>query len=341
MLQDDQPTATQPSPSIDSEDLILQDSPYPNKMSITTTGENGTTYLLSDDPPPNGTYNTYNKYSNNEKRGVLSRTLINVYKRVYIARTDRPDVLLFVLMAFFFVNTATAELISGKLFQVGPFSISIGSVMWPVVFIITDLTNEFFGKRHVRRLSIIMSCLLVYMYALLQITIRIPASSFSPVSQADYSQVFGQSGWIIVGSLVAFLVGQLVDITVYHILRTRTQGKHLWLRSTGSNLISQLVDTYIVNAIAFLVPGKISVMEYVNLATVSYVYKVLVAIVMTPIIYVAHYAVDWMLGKQLAEELVAKAMLSGIDDDTGDRRATANVENPNNIVLDSTTSSSS
>jgi len=286
----------------------------------TGEGEVSVTYLLEENAPDTTDDQiTSSPVATNNNRGVLRDVWHNVYKRVYVAHADRPDLLLFVLAAFFFVNTTTAELISGKLFLIGPFTISIGSVMWPVVFVLTDLTNEFFGKKLVRRLSIIMATLLVYIYVLLAITIQIPAAEFSPVTQSDYAQVFGQSNWIIVGSLVAFMVGQLIDITIYHILRTKTKGKHLWLRSTGSNLVSQLVDTFVVSAIAFLLPGKISVLEYLNLATVSYVYKVLVAILLIPIIYIAHHVVDWFLGKELAEQLIAKAVQASNEDSSGNR----------------------
>lgn len=225
-----------------------------------------------------------------------------------IPPSHRAEFLSLVLCGFFFVNTVTAELISGKLFVIGPFTVSIGSVMWPCVFITTDVTNEYFGKLMVRRLSYLMAVFLGYIYALLMVTIRIPAADFSPVSQSDYSNVFGQSNWIIVGSLVAFLVGQLVDISVYHFVRTRTKGKHLWLRSTGSTVVSQLVDTFVVSAIAFLLPGKISVSEFLSLACVSYVYKLIIALIMTPAIYGVHHALDtYFLGTECAAELVAKA----------------------------------
>eukprot|EP01116_Phalansterium_solitarium_P008976 TRINITY_DN22951_c0_g1_i1.p1 TRINITY_DN22951_c0_g1~~TRINITY_DN22951_c0_g1_i1.p1 ORF type:complete len:333 (+),score=118.74 TRINITY_DN22951_c0_g1_i1:96-1094(+) len=233
----------------------------------------------------------------------------------FIQEQARPEVLLMTLSGFFFVNTMTAELISGKLFELGPFVLSMGSLMWPVVFVFTDVINEYYGRKIVRRLTIVTSVTLLWVFLLIFVAIGIPASEVSPIDDPTFATVFAQGNWIIVGSLVAFVVSQVLDITVFHFLRVRTRNRHLWLRTTGSTLASQLADTYIVSGIAFLLPGHITFWVYINLCTISYAYKVMVALLMTPAIYGVHYVIDGFLGKKVAQQMVANCMAENASED--------------------------
>jgi len=223
----------------------------------------------------------------------------------------RKEVLLLLLAGFFFVNTVSAELISGKLFMVGPFVTTMGSIMWPVVFVMTDIINEYYGKRLMNLLTVLTAGFLIYVFALLFLTIQIPAAPVSPVSDTSYSIVFGQSSWIIIGSLVAFVTSQLLDVFIFGLVRRHTQGRYLWARSTGSTLVSQLVDTFVVQGIAFLIPGTLSVPVYLKMASSSYVYKLIVAILMTPTIYLIHHLIEKLLGKQEAEKMIHHASQGG------------------------------
>ena len=130
--------------------------------------------------------------------------------------SKRKDVVFLVLAGFFITNAIVAELIGGKLVQFfGIFTQSLGIILWPVVFILTDLINEHYGKAGVRKLTYITVALIAYMYILISIGMVVPAVSFSPVSDAAFITVFGQSQWIIVGSIVAFLLSQLVDVYIF------------------------------------------------------------------------------------------------------------------------------
>jgi hypothetical protein len=117
---------------------------------------------------------------------------------------------------------------------------------------------------------------------------NIPAVDFSPVNDEEFSAVFGQSMWIIVGSVTAFVISQLTDVMLFWFFKNLTKGKMIWLRATGSTVISQLIDTFMVAGIAFWLPGKISLGEYINMASTGYTAKLLIAVSMTPLIYLGH-----------------------------------------------------
>ncbi|HEV7232450.1 MAG TPA: queuosine precursor transporter [Bacteroidia bacterium] len=215
-----------------------------------------------------------------------------------------------VLAGLFITNAVTAELIGSKIVQFGPFILSIGIIPWPVVFITTDIINEFYGRSGVRKLSIITAALIAYAFVILFFAIRVPSApypSVSTVSDNQFSAVFGQGMLIIVGSLVAFLVSQFVDVFIFWALRDKTGGKMMWLRSTGSTVISQLVDTFIVGAIAFWLPGKWTTKIYIEASLTGYTFKLVIAVLLTPLIYLAHRWIDKYLGDEAAHDLTVKS----------------------------------
>jgi uncharacterized integral membrane protein (TIGR00697 family) len=166
---------------------------------------------------------------------------------------------------------------------------------WPIVFIVTDLINEYFGPQGVRRLTFLTAGLITYAFVLLFIGMFIPALDFSPVNDASYKNVFSQSMWIIVGSITAFVTSQLLDSVVFNKFKKISNGKYIWLRATGSTVISQWIDTFIVAGIAFYLPGKVSFAQFMNMCLTGYVVKLLLAILLTPLIYLGHF----IIGKQL------------------------------------------
>ncbi len=203
--------------------------------------------------------------------------------------TKRKDFIFVILAGFFVTNAIVAELIGGKLVTFfGLFTQSIGIILWPVVFLLTDIINEYYGKRGVRRLTYITVGLIAYTYILITIAMSLKATSFSPVQDDVFTTVFGQSQWIIVGSIIAFLISQLVDVYFFWIFRNMTNGKMIWLRATASTVISQLFDTFIVQFIAFVLPGKWAFDEFLKNATIGYLFKLLVALALIPVIYFLH-----------------------------------------------------
>lgn len=210
----------------------------------------------------------------------------------------RKDTVYVVLAGIFITNAVVAELIGGKLIDVFGIPMSIGILPWPVVFITTDLINEYFGEKGVRRLSTITACLIAYCFFVLYAAVNIPANTaIKGVTDAQFSSVFGQSMWIIIGSITAFLVSQLIDVSLFHFVKSRTGEKMLWLRSTGSTVISQLFDSFIVLGIAFWMTGKMSTDVYVKSALAGYSVKLVIAVVLTPLIYLSHSLIDKYISK--------------------------------------------
>ena len=202
---------------------------------------------------------------------------------------SKKDTVFVILAGIFITNAVVAELIGGKLIQIGPFVMSIGILPWPVVFLTTDLINEYFGEKGVRRLSFITAGLIAYAFLVLLLAIAIPAAKgISPVNDEQFQAVFGQSMWIIVGSIMAFLVSQLIDVSVFWYFRNKTGSKKIWLRTTGSTVISQLFDSFIVLGVAFWLPGKINFETFIGSALTGYTFKLGIAILLTPLIYWGH-----------------------------------------------------
>ena len=194
--------------------------------------------------------------------------------------------------------------------QTGSLSFTAGTLLWPMVFIFTDVINEFFGKRGVRMISWIAVVLIVYgfLFAFAAISLA-PAgwwvdaaqSQGVPDYQKAFAAVFGQGLWTIGGSVVAFLLGQLIDVSVFHRIRRAHGRKHVWLRATGSTAVSQLVDSFVVLYIAFVIgPQHWPISLFLAVSTVNYAYKMLAAIVLIPLIYALRRAITAYLGEARA-----------------------------------------
>lgn len=232
----------------------------------------------------------------------------------YSNTRDRKLNTLFIVLAGFFIgNALLAELIGGKLFQVQTlwhtFTLSCGVILWPVVFVMTDIINEYFGRSGVRKLSILTAVIIAYAFVALWMTGWVKAAGFSPVDDVSFERVFFQSQWIIVGSIVAFLLAQLIDVTVFWIIRSQTGRRFLWLRATGSTLVSQLIDTFVVGFIGLYLPWRFGFSQasepftfdrYLNTSTSGYIFKFAVAIGITPALYIVHAMIDGYLGPEQA-----------------------------------------
>jgi hypothetical protein len=120
-----------------------------------------------------------------------------------------------------------------------------------------------------------------------------------------FNKILGQGQRIIIGSLAAFLLSQLIDVFVFQKLRKLTGSKMLWLRATGSTLVSQFIDSFVVLYIAFF--GVFSGTQIVAIGITNYIYKFSVAILLTPLIYLGHYIIDRYLGKENAQQISEEA----------------------------------
>lgn len=213
---------------------------------------------------------------------------------------------LFVFLAGLFITSAiTAELISNKLIDIpvqfslfgiefGPFTTIVGVLPWPIVFLLTDLLNEFYGKKATQRLSWITASLIAFCFLIVTISMQIPAKIIPDsnlASDIEFNKVFGQSQMVIIGSISAFLFSQLIDVIIFQKLKNRTGNKMIWVRSTGSTIVSQLVDSYIVLYIGFVLPGSMTFADYLSIAPTNYILKLLIAFALIPLIYLGHYGV--------------------------------------------------
>jgi queuosine precursor transporter len=243
---------------------------------------------------------------------------------------DRATRLFIGLAAFFCVNAVLAEFIGVKIFaledtlgiapmqwnlfgQTGSLSFTAGTLLWPVVFVFTDVINEFYGKRGVRMITWIAVALILYGFVFAFAAIHlVPAdwwvesvkSQGVPDYQKAFAAVFGQGLWTIGGSVVAFLLGQLIDVSVFHRIRRMTGEKYVWLRATGSTAVSQLIDSFVVLYIAFVLgPQKWPTSLFMAVSTVNYVYKMLAAVALIPLIYLMRRAIIAYLGGERADQL--------------------------------------
>jgi queuosine precursor transporter len=247
---------------------------------------------------------------------------------------DRSHKLFLVLSGFFVANALLAEFIGVKIFaledtlgaqpwewnlfgQRGSLSFTAGTLLWPVVFVLTDIVNEYYGRRGVRLISWLAVALIVYGFLFAYAAIALaPAGWWVTVAQdqgvpdyqAAFAAVFGQGLWTIGGSVVAFLVGQLIDVSVFHRIRRATGERWVWLRATGSTAVSQFFDSFIVLYIAFVLgPQQWPISLFLAVGTVNYLYKLGAAAALIPVIYAVRAAIARYLGPDVAFKLKREA----------------------------------
>ncbi len=249
---------------------------------------------------------------------------------------------LFVVLAGIFIgNALLAEIIGVKIFSLEQtlnlpgaqiplldgnkldFNLTAGVLIWPVVFLTTDLLNEYFGKQGVRWVSFLTAGLIAYAFVVIYISIHLsPAPFWQEIHNQDdagntfhinfaFKRLFGQGLGIICGSLVAFLLGQLLDVFIFQKIKRLTGAKYLWLRATGSTLISQLIDSFVVLLLAFylLAPQGLrwSMAQILSVAIINYLYKCVVALLFTPLLYLSHRLIDKYLGNTLSKRMQCEA----------------------------------
>lgn len=248
---------------------------------------------------------------------------------------NKENNLFFILGAFFVANALIAEFIGVKIFSlektlgITPFNFSFfgiqnlsfnltaGVMLWPVVFIMTDIINEYFGRKGVRFMSFTAAVLIGYAYVAIFSTMQLAPADFWKTMTKNgitldmemaYNAVLGQGLWIIIGSLIAFLVGQLIDVFVFQAVKAKTGNKYIWLRATGSTLVSQFIDSFVVLFVAFYIGAGWNLSLVLAIGLVNYIYKFIIAIVLTPLLYVVHGIIDRYLGKELSEKMQQQAL---------------------------------
>jgi len=251
--------------------------------------------------------------------------------------SNKKSKLFIFLSGVFLTNAVIAELIGVKIFSlestlgIAPaniqllegfvldFNLTAGVIIWPVVFLTTDVINEYYGKEGVRRISFLTAYFIGYVFlVIVVVTILPPAEFWLEINNTDevgnsfnidfaFRKIFRQGLGIIIGSLTAFLLGQLIDVYIFQKLRKITGSKWVWLRATGSTLISQFIDSFVVLGIAFYIFGNWSLALVLSVGIMNYIYKFTMAILLTPLIYLAHHLINQYLGKDEAERLADEA----------------------------------
>lgn len=254
-------------------------------------------------------------------------------------RADKRNKLFIFLSGFFVTNALVAEMVGTKIFSaeatfgLNPvnlnvlgttfdFNLTAGTILWPFVFISTDIINEYFGKAGVRRISVFTAGLIAYGFLIIGLsTLLEPATFWLEQNKVDsqgnpfnisvaFNTIFRQGMGIITASLTAFLVGQLVDVYVFQRLRKISGPKMLWLRATGSTMVSQLIDSFVVLFIAFYLLGNWTLLFVLQVGIMNYIAKGILAVLLTPLLYIAHAAIDRYLGKEESELMMEEAAQS-------------------------------
>jgi hypothetical protein len=246
----------------------------------------------------------------------------------------RSNRLFIALSGLFLTNALIAQFVGVKIFSLedtagippfewslfgvsGTLAFTAGVLLWPIVFIMTDVINEYYGVRGVRFISWMAVAFISYAFVAAYLAIALAPAGFwveesaalgVPDVQRAYALIFGQGLWTIVGSLVAFLVAQLIDVTVFHRIRSMTGDRWVWLRATGSTAVSQLLDSFIVLYIAFVLgPLQWPIGQWLAVGTVNYAYKMCAAIALIPLLYVSRGIIRRYLGPEAAAALRREA----------------------------------
>lgn len=239
------------------------------------------------------------------------------------------------MTAFFCCNALIAESIGTKIFSLEKlfglhpanftlfgqsglgFNLTCGVLLWPLEFVLTDVVNEYYGPKAVRRISYTAVILIAYAFLMYYLAMGVPAADFwhgtglkngVPDMSNAFNAIYGQGMWIIFASITAFLVSQIVDVTVFHRIKRITGDKKIWLRATGSTLVSQLVDSFIVLYIAFKIGQGWSWQQVIAICIMNYVYKATMAIVLTPLIYLVEGRIEKYVGHDVAMRMKRAAM---------------------------------
>ncbi|WP_299113599.1 queuosine precursor transporter [uncultured Winogradskyella sp.] len=188
-----------------------------------------------------------------------------------------------IFQKFFYWYPLDIEIFGSKLFE-----ISVGILPYPITFLITDLISEIYGKK--RANDIVIAGIFASFFSMLIVYVAntVPATSWAPVQDDTFTTVFGSTAIAVLASMMAYLLAQFVDIQIYHFWKSLTKGKHLWLRNNFSTFLSQFVDTATV-LLLLCSFGKIEWDKFMGLLAAGFIFKVIIAALDTPFLYIGVY----------------------------------------------------
>ncbi|MEX2217183.1 MAG: queuosine precursor transporter [Phycisphaerales bacterium] len=216
------------------------------------------------------------------------------------------------LTALFVAALLLANITGVKLFRfelpwgetVIPVEHTAGMLSFPITFVLTDLLNEYFGRRNARRAVYIAFAMGALAFALIGVARALPILEGIPgtATGASFENIFGAAALMYLASIAAFLIGSLLDILLFGIFKRMTGGRMVWLRATGSTVISQLFDSFLVTIFFFVVAqrltgGEVADLEFVlRTAFTGYILKFVIAVALTPVIYAGRWAIHRYVG---------------------------------------------
>ena len=193
-----------------------------------------------------------------------------------------------VLTGIFIASLVASNLIFQKFFTWNflgiNFELSVGIIAYPVTFLVTDLISELYGQKRANQVVVSGFFASVFTTLLVLVSVNASAVEWSPIDDMTFTKVFGLTGPAFFASMVAYLTAQLIDVRIFHFWKRLTKGKHLWLRNNASTIFSQLMDTSVILVILCLA-GVIEWERFYGLWMMGWLFKVLVALIDTPIIY--------------------------------------------------------
>ena len=202
--------------------------------------------------------------------------------------TNFQERLYLIVTGIFIASLVACNLIFQKFFTWNflglTFELSVGIIAYPVTFLVTDLISELYGKKRANQVVISGFCASIFTTILIFISMNATAADWSPVDSVTFNKVFGLSAPAFLASMMAYLTAQFIDVRIFHFWKRLTKGKHLWLRNNASTMFSQLVDTSMVLLI-LCSAGAIGWERFGSLLLMGWLFKVIVALVDTPIIY--------------------------------------------------------
>jgi queuosine precursor transporter len=223
---------------------------------------------------------------------------------------SRSQQLYVYLSAIFVAALILGDLIGGKAFDVqvhlGPLQyrqpMSVGLFAFPVTFLLTDVVNEFYGTRGAQFLTFLGMWMAIFSFVVLNVAQLPTAEPNSYYQDPEFNRIFGVGTKLFIASIIAYLCGQFLDIHVFRLWKTLTESRHLWLRATGSTVVSQVVDTFVINFLFWYVFPAVSkagprALSWVTTKSVGeYVLKLFIAIGLTPLVYGVHELVVRRVG---------------------------------------------
>ena len=216
------------------------------------------------------------------------------------------------LAALFITSLVVSNLIFQKFFYWYPFDMTIGGIKlfelsvgilpYPITFLVTDLISEIYGQKKATQVVIAGIFASFFSLSIVLISNYVPALDASPINDETFSQVFSLSGLAVLASMLAYLFAQFIDIKIYHFWKRLTKGKMLWLRNNFSTFSSQFIDTTTVITL-LCVFEVLSWNSFIGLVVSGVVFKILIAFLDTPLLYLFVHLFRKKFDLEVGEEI--------------------------------------